>query len=517
ASQSLLLAKADLPSGVLHFTLFDAKQRPVAERLLFNKNPTEAVGAKITADREAYAGRQRVNLTCAVPASSRYTLSVFAADLLEENDGQLDVVNYLWLQSDLDGHVNNPAQYFRDDSPRTSTLLDLLLMVRGWRKFNWLDVLAGKQPTLTYPPEEHLSFSGKLRRYGKDVPQQGDISLNILSATNFTMQQLTTDEEGNYLFSGIDLTDTTDVLLQASTHNARQQAKRDEDELSRTGNSYINIRPALPDTPAYRPALSFPALSASTAGLRRFAYEVANKRAATATDFADLSVDLETVTVTTGLNKAQLREQEIEQRYDEKEVFYFGGTTKFRADDPQFDGFKKDNIFRLVALVVPLAYYKPKGGLPSIIYGSPTNGNTPTFVLDGRIVNVSTLATIHPEDIAVIEVIDDMKALHYVNKGMVIQLLRKRPEEITRERPGMLSFTHPGYYQARTFFSPTYPVAEETSDFRTTLFWSGAVMAKEPKDFTFYTGDRPGQYLVRVEGITENGLPFTGLQTIQIE
>ena len=42
-NQRLLLDKREIPAGVLHFTLFDDKERPVCERLVFNNNPTESL------------------------------------------------------------------------------------------------------------------------------------------------------------------------------------------------------------------------------------------------------------------------------------------------------------------------------------------------------------------------------------------------------------------------------------------------------------------------------------------
>ena len=43
----LTFQKDQIPSGIVHFTLFDNKKRPVAERLVFNHNPIDQIKTTI--------------------------------------------------------------------------------------------------------------------------------------------------------------------------------------------------------------------------------------------------------------------------------------------------------------------------------------------------------------------------------------------------------------------------------------------------------------------------------------
>ena len=106
--------------------------------------------------------------------------------------------------------------------------------------------------------------------------------------------------------------------------------------------------------------------------------------------------------------------------------------------------------------------------------------------------------------------------------GGVITILTKDPtinyENIST--PGVLSIQHPGYHQARTFYVPDYEndsFARQKPDYRTTLYWNAnAKMEGQPLPLQFYTGDKLSEFLIFVEGITTDGIPFVGQEVIQV-
>ncbi len=68
-----------------------------------------------------------------------------------------------------------------------------------------------------------------------------------------------------------------------------------------------------------------------------------------------------------------------------------------------------------------------------------------------------------------------------------------------------------GFRQAREFYSPKYPLAEQDSlqkkpDQRPTLYWSPVVPLENGKaNFEFFTSDMTGKYRIIVEGISNTG------------
>jgi hypothetical protein len=524
--QSFTFLKAKLPAGLLHLTLFDSQGRPVGERLVFNKKPQNKVRLETTVNQSTFDKREKVELTLRpvlndtlVPAV--LSVSVFQRDLIDPGLNNLNIQNYLMLQSDLKGRINNIQQYFVTDDVRTNTLLDLLLLTHGWRKFSWQDILSDQQPALFYPPEEHLTIAGKVNKYERDQPVQADVQLHVLSPEYFTSLDVVTETDGIFAFSGFDFKDTTEILIQASKHTERSEKKRKQGILERTGSTYVDIHLVELNRLAFNGTISFPSRIYRPEALKEYAYAVGRNQDLISPGSAPWSIDLKTVTVRSGLNRAQLRERKIERRYDEKGVFYFGTTPKFRADDPQFDGFQKRTILEKISLIVPRARLIRKDGRQWITYGSLSGEPKVSIVLDGRVMTQAAVLKINPADIAVIDVLEGLMAQLYVTKGMVISLLSKNPGEIKRPNPGVTKITHPGYYQAREFYSPVYPLpdgGEGWPDFRTTLFWAPVIRTEgKGAKFEFFTGDLPGNYLIRVEGVTAGGIPFVGEESIRVE
>jgi hypothetical protein len=336
----------------------------------------------------------------------------------------------------------------------------------------------------------------------------------VLSPEYFASLDVVTETDGIVVFSGFDFRDTTEVLIQASKHTKKSEKKRQQGTLERTGSRYVDIHMVELNRLAFNDTISFPSRISRPEALKEYAYGVGRNQDIESPGSAPWSIDLETVTVRSGLNRAQLREKEIKRRFDEKGVFYFGGTTKFRADDPQFDGFQKKTILEKISLIVPRARLIRKDGRQWITYGSVSGVSDLSIVLDGRVLTQASVLTINPDDIAVIDILSGLEALLYVSKGMVISLVSKNKGEIKRPNPGVTKITHPGYYQAREFYQPVYPLIEQEEqrpDFRTTLLWKPVIRTEgKAANIKFFTGDLPGNYLIWAEGITSGGIPFVG-------
>lgn len=522
--ESITLKKSDLPSGLLHFTLFDPQQRPVAERLIFNKNESEAVTVQLETDSLSFGRKSPVRINIRPlngdsVIAGRMSLSVYDARLFDVDRNKLTLQNYLLLQSDLRGRINNIDQYFTENSSKVNNLLDLLLMTHGWRRFSWQQVLAGRRPKLLYPAEEHLSIAGKITDWNKDKPIKAKLLLNVLSEEQFAALELTTGEDGLFYFTGFDFRDTTDILLQANKYRAGRAGKRDREIIERKGSSYVDIQRFELEEMPVNDSIGIPSANAPTDREKALAYEVEQYRNVDTGGQSLWTIDLSEVTVRSGLNRAQLQDRAFQQEYREKGLFYFHSTEKFRADDPQYDDFRHNDIFDLIQVVVPQAKRLRVEGRPTIVLGRLSQNAQPKIALDGQLVPIGRLEIIDPDHISIIEVVrgDYAKALY--GTAPVLSLISKDPAKIKRPNPGVIAFAHPGYYQAREFYSPNYAQSQatETTDFRSTLFWEPTLtISDQAAMVAFYTGDLAGEYLIWVEGISEVGVPFTGMGKIQV-
>ena len=174
-STVFLIAKSKIGTGITHFTIFDENGKPACERLFFIK-PTSAVSINVKSDEEKYSTRHKVNLMVEVNnRSERKTLfnlsaAVFSIDSLQKTD-QTDIVNYIWLKSDLRGDIESPDFYF-SNQPGADVAVDNLMLTQGWRRFRWNDVLDEQTSFIKFLPEYNGQLiSGRIkdRRDGKLV------------------------------------------------------------------------------------------------------------------------------------------------------------------------------------------------------------------------------------------------------------------------------------------------------------------------------------------------------------
>ena len=148
------------------------------------------------------------------------------------------------------------------------------------------------------------------------------------------------------------------------------------------------------------------------------------------------------------------------------------------------------------------------------------------LALDGQIISSTRLNNIPPEAVFVIDVIGGDRAVAVYGYPYVITIITKNDEIVEKallkaQDIGMQQIVHPGFYQAKTFYRPNYEnkaLSPIEKDIRSTLHWQPNIRTEnQPINFDFYTGDVPGNYLIWVEGISKDGIPFTAEKTFLVE
>jgi hypothetical protein len=159
------VAKAYIPmeklmNGVLHLTLFDPNERPLAERLLFVM-PDSVGPAKLTIMQASKnpRGLNQLMLTADTAQLQNYAVSVVDADASGARARSL--FSDLWL-GDFASDIHQPQWYFTPGQPNKAAALDALLITEKWTRFSWNEILTGKFPETLFKPEKFLSFTGTL-------------------------------------------------------------------------------------------------------------------------------------------------------------------------------------------------------------------------------------------------------------------------------------------------------------------------------------------------------------------
>jgi hypothetical protein len=222
-SAQALVARVErsrFPSGIVQFTLFTGDGRPVNERAIFVRNNDMLKldisgiaaaclpGHKVQASLTAGDGKKLSSLSVSVINENRVPFN--------END-ESTILNYVLLTSDLKGHIEQPNYYFTDVNETKLADLDLLMLTQGYTRFEWHKILSGSQPRIAYEPESALQLEGTLMTpSGKPVPK-GKVTL-VATHDNLVIDTVT-DMNGNFRFAGLNLSDTSKIVVRARKAN----------------------------------------------------------------------------------------------------------------------------------------------------------------------------------------------------------------------------------------------------------------------------------------------------------
>ena len=220
--------------GIAEFTLYNEKELPVAERLVY-LNPKRKLNIEIRTDRERYATREKGKVSVRVsdehgkPVVAHLCLSIFDASYINEAVPE-NMLSYCMLSSEIRGNIHNPAYYFNEGNKDRLRSLDLLLLTQGWRRYVWENFDDTKEPAIFLSDEilGRQTIGKKRKRNEVGNVQQ----LLQVSGPDADTQFIMTDSMGNF-------------------------AVPTEQMLTLRGG-YIYLKPLL-DKDEYRPEVSFKA------------------------------------------------------------------------------------------------------------------------------------------------------------------------------------------------------------------------------------------------------------------
>ena len=161
--------------GVARITVFDDKLNPLAERLVY-RNRRSRLQVQVEPHKKSYSPREQVTLAVTTRNSQGQaqpaTLALSVVDdtvLTFADDKTGHMLSRLYLEPELPGKVEEPNFYFDLTEEKSGLAMDLLMGTRGFRKFEWMQVLAPPRPSGAVAtgaaPMEGADFGG-LRKPG---------------------------------------------------------------------------------------------------------------------------------------------------------------------------------------------------------------------------------------------------------------------------------------------------------------------------------------------------------------
>ncbi|MCD7915752.1 MAG: hypothetical protein LUG96_11225 [Tannerellaceae bacterium] len=226
--QMVILPQDVFPSGVIHLLLVNQQMIPISERLLFHINKEEQVNLRFSTDRFSYGKREKAEATFSVtdyanqPLEGNFSVSVTDNnDLLP--DHRVTIYSYLLLSSELKGYIEEPASYFKNESPKEeSENLDVLLLTQGWRRYHIEKLLKGELEE----PRGFMEGSSYITGHVKDGLQlnkpAAGYTVSLYSFQYLFFEETETDEHGNFRFENFELPDSVHYVVQSKTKKGKK-------------------------------------------------------------------------------------------------------------------------------------------------------------------------------------------------------------------------------------------------------------------------------------------------------
>lgn len=474
------IRKADLPAGIVHFTLFTEKLEPVCERLYF-RYPEHTSGLSVVSDQPAYGIRRKVTISLKATEDGRavsagdVSVAVYRLDSLTIHP-QEGIDSYLLLTSDLGGTPESVGYYFQERTDAVIAAMDKLMLTYGWRRFRWDKVLTG-----TYGTKHLAEYRGHII-HGRVVndaglPNAGIVTYLSAPGKVVRLHSVRSDAHGDVYFEVKDFTGPRRLVVQPDLRL---------DSLYR-----VEIRD--PFSNAFT-TQKLPALSLLAAGLEP------------ALRTRSIGMQVNSIYQAEGLSMFRRTVSDSLGFYGHAdEVYFLDAYTRFQVMEEVMREYVPGVLVR-----------KRRDGFHFLLLDDVHHSafqDDPMILLDGvPVFDTDRIMAFDPLKIRKLEVVTRKYYLGpAVFPGIVSYSTYGGDLGGFELDPHCVVLDYEGLQQRREFYSPLYETERQRSsrmaDQRSLLYWASSVeqQADGTALATFYTSDVPGRYEVRVEGFTSTG------------
>lgn len=518
------LTKKNLPSGIIHFTVFDETNIPLAERLAFIDN-TEITAPAILNPSVNSSPRKLNSFSFKLKDNVKASLSVRITDEVLDAANKYDnnIVSCLLLTSDIKGHVNNPGYYFSNKSDSVKKHLDLLMLTQGWRRFVWNKIIANEFPVLKYPVETGMTIKGKATKSDRKEPvQEGIVSFIIRGedSTNIMSEAKLTDK-GEFIVDGITFKKEATVAYQG-TNKKKENLIID-----------VSIYPSHIDSLSkliidQEINLDTVDLANRKSALSAYLYNQISKIDTTGNNYlGNVTVSSKRISKKDSLNNAYATGPfQMGQTINPEE--YKNYSTIWQVLQAAVPGIRISGDFFNPAVSfgrydgIDAISQASAAGAQSEIGGTTFNGmldenNGIAYFLNEINVSKDIIATLDVNDVALIKSMKLEAAALGASQGALAFYTKKGVS--IRNKPYEKTFTtmqKQGYAITREFFNPNYSIDSNLNkledDKRYTLFWNSNLKPQKDGSYliSFFNNDISKSFKIIIQGLTKDGKLILG-------
>jgi hypothetical protein len=484
-SSSLTIDKSALNEGINIFTLFNQAKEPVCERLYFNY-PKNVLETSLELESAVLAKRRKVNLQIAAKhgmngfTAANASMAVYKIDSIQNLDDHT-IQNYIWLHSDLVGSIENPGAYFQNVNTNTLLAMDQLMLVNGYRRFKWENVLANATPSFKYLPELAGSIiTGKMVQKGTNTAVKDITGFVSMPSKNTLFKAGISDENGHIQFEFPQLYNDGQLILQADSSKYYAHKIEIDNPFYTSKNNSQLIEPII-----------LPKLNKELIQQLNSNIEIQNHFKA---DY---------------LNRFQAPSLDSNAFYYKPDyTYYLDLYARFTT---------MEEVIR--EYVTPMTLSKNRGRFQLAVYDDQNKrffDKAPLVLLDGvPILNMDKFIEYDPLKIRKLEVVSRTYFLgNLAFNGIANFLTYDGKMEGYELDPRATLIDYKGLQVQREFMAPVYEnqaqIDSRSPDFRHLLHWSANIntSSKGKINAAFYTSDVPGKYAIVLQGISKQGQPL---------
>jgi len=471
-----------LQTGILHLTLFNEKEQPVAERLVFIKvNAIDKPNLEL--EQLALTPRGYNHWKLLTDSVERFSYTVVVADTAlkpKEN-----ILSGFYLTGDLGRSFEEPGWYFSGGYEERQPALDALLITERWKRFDWKQLLKGNLPVVQHRPDQYLSFVGTVL-LGQRLQVNRDLNLIFYySDSTFDFHHVRTDSSGSFVVNDLVFPDSARVYYQL---NNKKVSLAPLKLFFEENNRFEKLELPLPASH----------------------YELVPRRA----DEKPALLVQHAVNNLANQQKIALKEKQLEAVVVRTKRRRLTEELNKKLSSPGFHAFD-ETVFDLVNEERFAGSQDVLSWLRSRITGLQVNGsiltarNSPVNVYINEMrTDASFLNSVPIMDVAMV------KFSHMGGaaiQGPALLIYTKRGEK-NLYFLGLPYTTVRGYQRPKPFFEIDYQedlFSSVTNDTRQVLLWKSfsGLRANETPGVRFYHNDSGGPMLLIVTGINKEGLP----------
>ncbi|MEJ7677080.1 MAG: hypothetical protein WKG06_04225 [Segetibacter sp.] len=453
----------------------------MCERLYFKK-PSNFLQIKSAGIEKEYQTRSKVSISVATnntkgdEVMGDMSVAVYLADSLQPEQ-KTNIVNYLWLSSELKGLIESPDYYFSASGTEVEKAADNLMLTQGWRRFKWEDVLKNTTPSFTYLPEyEGHVITGKLSSKIAGLKDTGTKVHLSVPGKSFRFSNSSSLASGLIRFNVEKFYGSNEIIVQTNKADSNYRMSIDNPFSDKYNESSI---PPVNLTPDLSNAIVLRSIGAQSKNI----YQPQKEDSFTLPPGYD----------TTAFYGIPYR------------TYYLDNYTRF----PTMEEVMREYVKEVRVRKRGKSFYYEVFNEPDISYFN----NQPLTLIDGvPVFDVNKIIDIDPLKIKKI----DITATTFFRgnqqyNGVVSYFTYNGDLNGYQLDPNSLVVEYEGLQYEREFYSPQYETPQQQlsrlPDFRNVLYWCPKLQTKKgKKDISFYTSDIPGKYIVFIQGISCEGL-----------